>query len=112
MSVRVQVPRKVALSRILLSPVGKAVLIGSAALLIVFFSFVAYFYSKYARLTDEGLTRGPFPNASLLYASAEPVMVGDAGSPSEIAVRLRHSGYSEDAARKSSRLVSFAPRCH
>ena len=97
MSVRVQIPRKVALSRFLLSPVGKAVLIGSAALLIVFFSFVAYFYSKYARLTDEGLLRGPFPNASLLYASAEPVMVGDAGSPSEIAVRLRHSGYSEDA---------------
>jgi penicillin-binding protein 1B len=97
LSVRVHVPRKIALSRVLLSPVGKAVLIGSAALLIVFFSVVAYFYSKYARLTDEGLTRGPFPNASLLYASAEPVMVGDAGSPSEIAVRLRHSGYSEDA---------------
>ena len=97
MSVRVQIPRKIALSRLVSSPVGKAVLIGSAALLVVFFSFVAYFYSKYARLTDEGLLRGPFPNASLLYASAEPVMVGDAGSPSEIAVRLRHSGYSEDA---------------
>ena len=97
MSVRVQVPSKAALLRFAFSTVGKVILIGSAALLVTFVSVFAYFYSKYARLTDEGLLRGPFPNASLLYASAEPVMVGDPGGPAEIAVRLRHSGYSEDA---------------
>lgn len=96
MSVRVQVPRKAAAIRFALNPVGKIILITGVVLVVLFVSVFTYFYSKYAKLTDEGLLRGPFPNASLLYASAEPVMVGDTGSPAEIAVRLHHSGYRED----------------
>ncbi len=96
MSVRVQVPRKARSIRFALKPAGKIILITGAALMVLFISLFAYFYSKYARLTDEKLARGPLPNSSLLYASPEPVMVGDAGSRAEIAVRLRQSGYSED----------------
>jgi penicillin-binding protein 1B len=95
--VRVQVPRKAAKIRLALQPIWKVLLFSGLALILIVICVVAYFYSKYARMTDETLARGPFPEASLLYASPEPVVVGDAGTPLEIAVRLRQSGYSEDA---------------
>lgn len=55
-----------------------------------------FYYAKYARLTDEKLTQGPFPNSSLLYAAPEVVGVGDTGTPLQFAARLRESGYTED----------------
>ncbi len=58
---------------------------------------IASYYAKYARLTDEKLTQGPFPNSSLLYASPQSVGIGDPGTPLAFASRLRESGYSEDA---------------
>jgi penicillin-binding protein 1B len=58
---------------------------------------VSILYSKYARLTDEKLAEGPFPNSSLLYAAPEVVGVGDSGTPLQFATRLRESGYGEDA---------------
>jgi len=93
----VQVPRKAAIARFALSRFGKIVLLSAAALLVIGIFLFTYFYTKYARFTDEKLARGPFPDASLLYASPEPVMISDAGTPAEIAIRLRESGYSEDA---------------
>jgi penicillin-binding protein 1B len=58
---------------------------------------VSFIYVKYARLTDEKLTQGPFPNSSLLYAAPETVGMGDSGTPLAFAARLRESGYSEDS---------------
>lgn len=54
-------------------------------------------YAKYARLTDEKLAEGPFPNSSLLYAAPKVVGIGDPGTPLQYALRLRESGYGEDA---------------
>ena len=96
MSVRVHLPRKAAIARFVLSPAGKTILLSTAALLVIGVSLFTYYYVKYARFTDEKLARGPFPDVSLLYASPEAVMIGDAGTPDEIAIRLRESGYSED----------------
>jgi penicillin-binding protein 1B len=79
-----------------LSPAGKTILLSTAALLVIGISLFTYYYGKYARFTAEKLARGPFPDVSLLYASPEAVMIGDAGTPGEIAIRLRESGYSED----------------
>jgi penicillin-binding protein 1B len=54
-------------------------------------------YLRYARLTDEKLAQGPFPNSSLLYGAPRVVGVGDPGTPLQVANRLRESGYGEDA---------------
>jgi penicillin-binding protein 1B len=51
---------------------------------------------KYARLTDEKLAQGPFPNSSLLYAAPRIVGVGDPGTPLYFAAKLREAGYVED----------------
>jgi penicillin-binding protein 1B len=59
---------------------------------IVFFAY----YMKYARLTDEKLAQGPFPNSSLLYAAPRVVGVGDPGTPLQFAGKLREAGYMED----------------
>jgi penicillin-binding protein 1B len=80
-----------------LKPYVKIALLSVLGLVLIVFGILAYYYSKYSRITDEKLARGPFPEPSLLYAAPEPVMVGDAGTPGEIALHLRQSGYSEDA---------------
>ncbi len=80
------------LRRISLYVLGGAVAVFAAVLI-----WVSFAYAKYARLTDEKLTQGPFPNSSLLYAAPETVGVGDTGTPLSFAARLRESGYGEDA---------------
>jgi len=72
-------------------------LIGVGAVLLALFVTVGFFYAKYARLTDEKLLQGPFPNSSLLYAAPESIGVGDPGSALQLATRLRETGYTEDA---------------
>ena len=70
---------------------------GLAAVLLAGFIFVAVEYAHFARLTDEKLTHGVFPDTSLLYAAPQVVGIGDPGTPLELAARLRESGYGEDA---------------
>jgi penicillin-binding protein 1B len=97
--VRVQVPKKVIQFREAITPAVKIAFACAVALLLIFVSVVIFFYLKYARMTDETLARGPFPDLSLLYAAPAAVVVGDSGTPEEIAGRLRQSGYAEDEQR-------------
>src|SRR3954453_2052143 len=69
---------------------------GVGATLLTCIIVVSYFYSKYARMADETLQHGPFPNSSLLYAAPQSVGVGDSGTALQFAGRLRESGYAED----------------
>jgi penicillin-binding protein 1B len=78
-------------------PISKFVLFGGIAALTIALIVLSSFYVKYARLADEKLTQGPFPNSSLLYAAPEAVGLGDSGAPLQFAARLRESGYAEDA---------------
>lgn len=55
-----------------------------------------FYYAKYARLTDEKLAQGPFPNSSQLYAAPSLIGIGDSGTALQFAARLRESGYGED----------------
>lgn len=71
-------------------------IVSAAAVLAVCIIIFSVYYAKYARLTDEKLAQGPFPNSSLLYAAPQLVGVGDPGTPLQFAARLRESGYSED----------------
>ncbi|MDQ2841530.1 MAG: PBP1A family penicillin-binding protein [Acidobacteriota bacterium] len=101
MPVRIKVPAKSKSRRAPLSPsarrIGLYVLGAALAVFAIAAIWVAFAYAKYARLTDEKLTQGPFPNSSLLYAAPETVGIGDGGTPLSFAVRLRESGYGEDA---------------
>lgn len=68
-----------------------------AGIAIILAVMVGLEYRKYARLTDQKLVSGPFPNSSLLYAAPQVIGVGDPGAPLQFANRLRESGYLEDA---------------
>jgi penicillin-binding protein 1B len=69
----------------------------AAAVAIAGIVAVSLLYAKYARLADQKLQHGPFPDSSMLYAAPEIVGPGDAGTPLRIADELRESGYEEDA---------------
>lgn len=99
MPVRVQVPKKVIKLSEAITPAVKITLICALALLLIFVSVLTVYYLKYAKMTDQALARGLFPAPSLLYAAPSSVVVGDPGSPEEIAARLRDSGYAEDEQR-------------
>ena len=77
--------------------ISKVLFYGSVAVLVGLFGFLLFSYFKYAKVADEKLAHGPFPNSSLLLAAPELVGVGDKGTPLQFAGRLRESGYSQDA---------------
>ena len=97
MPVRIQLRAKARSARSAAShPVAKILVFGTIAALFTAFAIFWFYYAKYARLTDEKLTQGPFPNSSLLYAAPQVVGIGDPGTPLQLASRLRESGYTED----------------
>lgn len=101
MPVRIKLPGKARSGRPANHLLAKVLLFGAAAVITVACVVVWFYYAKYARLTDEKLTQGPFPNSSLLYAAPQVVGVGDPGTPLRFAARLRESGYLEDARTNS-----------
>jgi len=54
-----------------------------------------YFYVRFSRLIDARLSGDIFNNASLVFAAPTPVFVGEAGTPPDIAARLRKALYAE-----------------
>jgi penicillin-binding protein 1B len=70
---------------------------GLAALAGIVFAFLVISYFHYSRITDEKLKQGVFPNTSVLFAAPQSVGVGDAATRTQMANRLRESGYGEDA---------------
>jgi penicillin-binding protein 1B len=71
--------------------------ISVAAVTVVLIGILLFSYAKYARLADEKLAHGPFPKSSLLYGAPETIGIGDPGTPLQMAMRLRESGYAEDS---------------
>jgi penicillin-binding protein 1B len=78
------------------SPLIRFILFGALVVAVIGVVVVSAYYMKYARLTDEKLAQGPFPNSSLLYAAPRVVGVGDPGTPLQFAAKLREAGYIED----------------
>lgn len=97
LSVRVQLPRNSFFGKLSLRRAFAALIIVSAGFAVIGLGTLVFFYVKYARVADEKLLAGPFPNTALLYASPVQIGIGDSGSPAEIASMLRESGYGEDA---------------
>jgi penicillin-binding protein 1B len=95
MSVKLMIPARAFLVRILVHPVGRVVLGSLAVLFIVFLLGFGYLYSKYSREIDAKLAAGPFGNASRIYAAPHALSVGDPLDRDELVAQLRKSGYSE-----------------
>lgn len=79
------------------APIARYIVFGAIAVFAVLLGFVIFSYLRLAHISDEKLAHGPFPNSSVLFASADLVAVGDPGTPASFAARLRESGYAEDA---------------
>lgn len=77
--------------------ISRYVFYGSVGLLGLLFGFIVFSYFRLAHIADEKLLHGPFPNSSVLFASPDSVAVGDPGTPTYFASRLRESGYVEDS---------------
>jgi penicillin-binding protein 1B len=107
--VRLRFPSKSIHARLAATPLRKFVLFGVLAAFTITLIVISSLYSKYARLADEKLTQGPFPNSSLLYAAPEAVGIGDRGTPIQFASRLRESGYAEDARANGSGWYHMRP---
>lgn len=95
MSVKLMIPARAFLVRILVHPVGRVVLGTVAFLLVAGLLGFGYLYSKYSREIDAKLASGPFGNASRIYAAPHVLSVGDTIDRAELVAQLRKSGYSE-----------------
>jgi penicillin-binding protein 1B len=93
--VKVQVPERAGLTRFVLSPWGKALVVTFMVLLAAGILVFSYFYIKYSRLIDEKLAAGPFGNTSMLFAAPQSIAVDETVSPPDIVYDLRRSGYNE-----------------
>src|ERR1035438_123749 len=92
---KVRVPQGAGLTRFLLGPVGRFLVIGLALFIVLSLGTFTYFYAKYSRLIDEKLRAGPFANTAKIFAAPESVAVGEVATPAGIAASLRRSGYDE-----------------
>ncbi len=75
---KVRVPKGAGLTRFLLGPVGRFLVIGVALFICLVLCTFTYYYAKYSRLIDEKLRAGPFANTAKIFAAPESVAVGDA----------------------------------
>jgi penicillin-binding protein 1B len=94
-AVKIQVPRKALLVRIVLSPLGKFLIASFVITFTAALGIGVYYYEKYSRLIDAKLRAGAFANTSMLYAGPHSIAVGDQSSPADVAALLRNSGYTE-----------------
>src|SRR5579859_3527197 len=92
---KVRVSKNARLTRFLVGPAGKVVLVGFVLLVTAGVLSFTYYYVKYSRLIDQKLKGGPFANTSKIFAAPRVIGVGDEISPADIMLELRRSGYSE-----------------
>ncbi|HLJ15228.1 MAG TPA: PBP1A family penicillin-binding protein [Bryobacteraceae bacterium] len=100
MAVKVHVPRKARLVRFFLHSWGKLLIALAVIALATGAAVFTYYYNRYARLVDAKLRSGPYTSTSMLFAAPKLVMLGDEGSPAEIAAYLRECNYGD--ARQAS----------
>src|SRR4051794_10245666 len=95
---KLRIPRGSGLTRLLLGPAGRILLIVFSVLTILVLGTFTFFYARYARVIDQKLRAGIFANSAKIFAAPQSVGVGDVTSPGEIAAELRRSGYTESRA--------------
>jgi penicillin-binding protein 1B len=92
---RVQIPRRAYITRLLFSRTGKIIGGTLAVMLLVAGGIFTYLWVHYSRIVDQKLKEGPFARTAMLYAAPEPVSVGDRVTPAELVGALKDRGYTE-----------------
>ncbi len=95
MPVKLHVPRKAAVVRLLMHPAGKVALTLATLLLMGGLLTFTYYYTKYSRLIEAKLRTGPFQSTAMIFAAPETVSVGDQMTVDEVVAQLRRSGYTD-----------------
>ena len=88
---KVRVPQGAGLTRFVLGPVGRYLVIGFALFIILGMGTFTYFYAKYSRLIDEKLRAGPFANTAKIFAAPASVAVGATSPPPSTPTRAPNS---------------------
>ncbi len=104
MSVRIQIPRKSFVARVLALRWARWALIAAASVFVVAAGITIYYYNHYARAIEDKLSIGPFAKTARVFGAPETIRVGDESSPQEIAAGLRKAGYVE---AKNGNLVGW-----
>ncbi len=76
--------------------------------LLAFAGLFVYYYVRFSRLIDARLSGDIFNNASLVFAAPTLVSVGEAGTPEEVAQRLRRALYAESGGASSVGVYKLA----
>lgn len=97
---RTQPPRKAPLVRFFSHPAGKTLLALTAVGAVTFLGGFTYYWVQYSRLIDQKLKEGPFTETAQLYATPEPVAVGDSMTSDELVAALRRRGYTESRSNR------------
>src|ERR1700686_4029296 len=92
---KLRIPRGSGLTRFMLGPAGRVLLIAVSVMVILSLVTFTFFYAKYSRLIDQKLRAGVFANTAKIFAGPVSVAVGDVATPGEIAAELRRSGYND-----------------
>lgn len=95
MPVRIQLPRRSLLGKVLLHPLAGVAAGFTLAAVLAGVAIFAYYYVKFSRLVDQKLKAGPFQSTSMIFAAPRAVTLGDVLSVEEIVGYLRRCGYSE-----------------
>ena len=95
MAVRLHIPRKAAVARLLLHPAGRVTLTLAALLLMGGLLTFTYYYAKYSRLIEAKLHSGPFQSTAMIFAAPQTVSVGESMTLEDIVAQLRRSGYTD-----------------
>ena len=95
MALRLHIPGNARLTRLLLHPLGRAVLLVCLSLGVTTLAGFTYYYVKFAKLIDTKLQIGPFQSAAMIFAAPRTVSLEDQMSLEEIVGQLHRSGYTE-----------------
>ena len=92
---KLRIPKTSGLTRFVLGPAGRMLLIAFSVIVILGLATFSYFYNRYSLLIDQKLRAGVFANTAKIFAAPVSVAVGDVTTPGEIAAELRRSGYND-----------------
>jgi penicillin-binding protein 1B len=67
-----------------------------------------YVYVKYYRLVSDKLHRGPFADATNIYAAPDEVTPGERLTPADLIARLRRSGYTTEGTNPTGSYIARA----
>jgi uncharacterized iron-regulated membrane protein len=72
-ALRLRIPDNARLTRLLLHPLGRAVLLVCLSLGVTTLAGFTYYYVKFAKLIDTKLQIGPFQSAAMIFAAPRTV---------------------------------------